>query len=77
MSSTTGGGPTDLDQLRADYGDRWDIDVDGQQMIHAKQRGVPIGDLPSSRWAWDAGDLRTQLAKYEAEQVAFQTGDLP
>lgn len=69
--------PTALDRLREDFGERWDITVDGQQMIHAKQRGVPIGELPSSRWSWDAGDLRSQINRFEAEQVAFQTGDLP
>ncbi len=75
--STPSGGPAELDQLREEYGDRWDITVDGQRMIHAKQRGVPIGELPSSRWAWDAGDLRAQLVRFEADRIAFRTGDLP
>ncbi len=64
--STPSGGPTELDQLRKDFGGRWDITIDGQRMIHAKTRVVPIGKLPASRWAWTVPELRKQLAKFEA-----------
>ncbi len=71
MSSTTGGGAAELDQLREEF-DRWVFTVDEQGMISAVH---PSEDPhPPATWAWDVETLRRKLAAFEAH---FTTGDLP
>lgn len=71
--STPSGGPTDLDLLREEYGDRWDIQI-VHGVYHAKRRDGEIWELPASRWAYDPASLRRKLAEFETER--FTTGDL-
>lgn len=72
--STSSGGTTELDLLKADYEVRWVFEVDGQGMISAVLKDASDNPHPPATWAWDAASLRRKLESFE---VRFTTGDLP